>query len=599
MEKNNIIIDLWGVFMEEESEFNAKDVAKILSEMADFLEIKGENQYKIRAYQRAARNINTSQKNLQDLWEQNNLTEIAGVGEGLAGAIDEIFSSGTLEELEELKRELPDGIIDLLEISGLGPKRARKLFYQLEITSVEELSRALQSGEVREISGFGKKLEAKLREGINNYREYQKYYSIDEVEYIVNEMENMLNKYANLIEEFRAADGYRRRKDLVDEISFVISAEEDSQELLAEKLSEESQVENISDRKINNSFPNSIALQFKLEAKVEVFLLIVDPEIYPLALHDFTGSSDHNNELKKFCEKKGYLLSDNGLYKNEQEKLPIGEEKDIYEEVNLNYIIPELRENRGEIKAARNDELPESPVLSDLQGDLHIHSNYSDGTHSIKKMAAAARDAGYEYIAITDHSISLRIADGLTAERLLEQTEKIEELNDVFSDINILKGGEVDILSDGSLDYKNEILSSLDVVIASVHSGFGQNKSDMTSRLIAAMENPYVDIIGHPQGRLLKSREAYSVDMDRVIAAAAEKETCLEINASPSRLDLDDKMCKKAAEAGVKVAINTDAHSPKELNRIKFGVDVARRGWLEKEDIINTYNYKELCDFLN
>ena len=590
--------------MSEDHKLNARDVAKILSEMADYLEIKGENQYKIRAYQRAAWEITGLNEKLVDLWQQNKLTEIDGVGEGLAESISEIFSRGSLEELEELKRELPDGIIDLLEIPGLGPKRARKLFYSQEIGSVEDLNKALESGEVRTISGFGEKLEQKLQEGIERYREYQKYYSIDEVEVIVAELEGIMEKYSDFINKYEAVDGYRRRKDLLEEIIFLISVDDSDRDLLAEKWSNEPemQMQPPPDKELKYSFQEGTFLYFIWQGRIEVVALLVSEEIYPYALQKFTGSSAHNKRLQEFCENQGYSLPHSALYENESgDESEIGEveeEREIYEKINLSYIIPELREGRGEISAAYNNKLPDSPHLSNLKGDLHIHTHYSDGTHSLQEMVSAASEYGYEYIAITDHSISLRIADGLSAEKLRQQGEKIDEIDASFSDVNILKGGEVDILSDGSLDYEDGILSELDLVIASVHSGFNQSESEMTSRIVEAARNPRVDIIGHPQGRLLKGREAYEVNMEKVIEVAAETGTCLEINASPSRLDLDDEMAKKAAEAGVKMAINTDAHSPRELKQIKFGLDVARRGWLEKSDIINTYSYEKLCDFL-
>ncbi len=574
-------------------DITSKEISKLLNEFADFLEIKGENVYKIRAYENAARRLTSLEEELKLLWQEDRLTEIDGVGEGIASAIDEVFRTGTLEELEELKRELPDGIIDLLQIPGLGPKRAHQLFYKLEINNVEDLGRALEAGRVRELDGFGEKLEKKLIEGVARFRRFQDFYSIDEAEAIFSELSGLIEEHSDLVDNFKEVGSFRRKKELVRDIDILVCPASGKKEKFIEMLLEDERLK----RKEDNS-RNEDLLSCEWQGGFDVEFVFANRENYPVALQRATGSEEHSRKLENLAEDKGLTFCGNGMENSEGEDIILEDEEDLYQRLGLKFIIPELREDKGEIEAAAENNLPDSPGIDDIKGDLHVHSRYSDGTHSLRDMTEMAVRRGYEYIAITDHSVSLRIADGLSAEDLAAQSEDIDKIQDDFSDIKILKGVEVDILPSGELDYDDSVLGQLDFVIASIHSNFSQSEQEMTERIIKALRNPHVDILGHPQGRLLASRRAYSANMEEIIEEAASTGTCLEINASPSRLDLDDEHTRRAVKAGVKVAINTDAHHTGEFSSIKYGVNIARRGWLSSEDIINTFSIDKLLQFL-
>ncbi|MFW5993746.1 MAG: DNA polymerase/3'-5' exonuclease PolX [Halanaerobiaceae bacterium] len=575
-------------------DLTAKEVAGMLNELADLMEIKGDNPFRIRAYQNAARAITGQSDKLIDIVKEERLQEIKGVGEGLAGIITEIFETGSSSQLEELKRELPAGISELLNIPGLGPKRAHQLYYELEINNIDDLKMALKENQVQTLKGFGPKTENKLLDALLEYENYQGLMTIGRADKIARRLEAYFKESADLWEELSFAGSLRRRKELVKDIDIILIPAEDKLEELKEYIkgfSEVEKVESAGDTKITLQLENGIKVDFRL----------LEKESFPFAQQHFTGSKEHNVVIRRIAKEAGYISNEYGLFDRETEEKVTGinSEADIYEFLGLSYIIPELREDKGEIEAARENNLPESVELEDIKGELHLHTKYSDGACSIEEMVAAAIDRGYQYIAITDHSESLRIASGLKVEDLEEQAAEIAEVQKKYPDFKILSGIEVDILSDNSLDFNDEVLAKLDLVIGSIHSGFTQSEAEINQRIITAMENPNVDIIAHPRGRLLGRREAYPVDMDKIIKEAARTGTALEINASPSRLDLDDHFARKAKEAGVKLAINTDAHHTRELKDMELGVSVARRGWLEKADIINTMNSDQLVDYLN
>lgn len=575
-------------------EFTNKEISKMLSELADLLEIKGENKFKVRAYSNIARKVSTMSDNIVDLARGDSLEDVNGIGEGIAGEIKEIFELGFSPALEELKTELPSGVLEMIKIPGIGPKSAHKLFYELEIQDLTDLKKVLEEKKVRKIKGFGPKTEKKLLKSLNEYKEYQGFMLLDEAENKALEIINTIRDLdkTDIIDMIKLAGSIRRKKELIGDIDILIStAFPDKTVSILSDFDFTTKLIDSGNKKVSIMIDDKIRVDFRLIAS----------EDFASAIQHFTGSQEHNVRLRQLAKENGYKLNEYGLFNikdNNEKKLELDSEKKIYKKLGLDYIIPELREDRGEIESAAAGELPHSIKLEDIKGDLHIHSRFSDGAFSMREMIEAARKKGYNYLAITDHSQSLRVAHGMTTEKVIRQRQKLVELRKEFPQMGILNGIEVDILNDGSLDYSNDILAGFDLVIASIHTGFKQSEEKITGRIIKAMENPYVDIIAHPQGRILTRRRSYKVDMDKVIADAAKTGTCLEINASPNRLDLDDKLARKAKLEGVKMVINTDAHHIKQLADMKLGITVARRGWLEKGDIINTMDFSELTDYL-
>ena len=566
--------------------YTNKEIAAILSELADLKKIKGENRYKIIAYSRAARIITDIEDDLAELVEEGRLQEIDGIGSGLSGTIREIFENGFSSELEELRTELPSGVQELINIPGIGPVRAHDFYYKLGITDVEGLKKAIQNKKIRELKGYGSKTEKKLLKFLEEYEHYQGKIFIPDGLQLARETKNIFHD-DNVVERIDIAGGIRRKKESVNILVFLVSGSDNEQVFskICDLLDFKSVLECDSDRLI---------LQISDNLKFEIHFARKQEYVSKLIWH--TGSEAHCRKLEMIAENRELNYKKDGLYKNE-EKIKLDNEKDFYENLDMQYIIPELREDRGEVEEANKGTLPESVCLSDIKGDLHIHSNYSDGAYSLEEMVKACRKRGYEYMAVTDHSQSLKVAHGLSKKAVYRQFREIEKLQKKY-DIKIMRGIESDILSDGSLDYEDSVLAEFDLVIASLHTGFNQEKREITYRIISAMENKYVNIIGHPHGRILGRRKPYSVDMDKIIDAAARTRTCLEINSSPYRLDLDNFSARKAKEAGVKIAINTDAHHIDELEEIELGIGVARRGWLEKNDIINTMNTDELIKYL-
>ncbi len=573
-------------------EYTNKEIASLIEELADLMEIRGDNQYKIRAYTNAAHRIMESDRDLQELYQEENLQEIKGIGSGIAETISELFREGKSSQLEELKTELPPGVLELLELPGLGPARAHSLYYELEINNIDDLQQAIKEQRVRNLSGFGPKLEAKLQESLDRYRRYEGQFKISTALQCVSTMCDELKEKLPDLEIISPAGDVRRKKELIEEIELVASVAD--KEGITESLRQISFLKEI--KKTEGTSPEVI--QSLTAEGLKLKLILVDKDQHPAALRYYTGSAEHNSRLKKFVQ--------NNYEKPEsEEKMALLEkgyrgakqEQSIFEKLNLQYIIPELRENKGEVEAAAQNELPDSVEGKDIKGDLHVHSRYSDGAFSLEDMVQAAQKLGYRYLGFTDHSQSLKVAHGLSPDRLKQQSEEIIKLQEKHPGIKILRGTEVDILEDGSLDYEDRILEELDYVIASIHSGFNQDREKITGRLKKAASHPLVDIIGHPQGRLLGKRSAYQVDIKEVITAAGAHDTAVEINASPFRLDLDDQTARYAAQHSVKIVINTDAHHIEELSDMELGVGVARRGWLEAEDILNTRNYNDLISF--
>ncbi|KUK10701.1 MAG: PHP domain protein [Clostridia bacterium 41_269] len=563
------------------------EIALLLGEIADLLEIKGENQFKIRAYRRASRAVKYLKENIEDLKEKGSLTKIPGVGKGIAAKIEEYLDTGEIKYYTELKKEVHPELLNLIRLPGVGIKTAKIIHEHFPGIDIELLKKYAEEGKIRALPGLGPKTEQNLLRGIDlMYGEREKY-SIGIAKTSAEIILDFLNSISE-VERAEIAGSVRRGKDLVGDLDLVISAK-NYQEVVYyfEKHPHIQRVEKIGDQR----FKAATWLGIKVDIE------FADEDNFIETLYISTGSEEHIQQVKKLAEGFKGQITKNGIFINGS-KIFLEGEKDIFSALGLPYIEPELREGRGEVEAAKKGRLPLLVKLNDIKGDLQVHSTWSDGMNSIEEMVQEAVAMGYSYIAITDHSKSLGIANGLSEKRLMEQWEEIEKLREKYAPFKILRGIEVDILSDGRLDFDEEVLKNLDLVIASIHSGFKQDRETITKRIISALENPYVDIIAHPTGRILGKRPPYDFDFERVLEKAAETNTVLEINASPDRLDLDDEQARAAKEMGIKIAVNTDAHERSCLNDIQYGVITARRAWLQKEDIINCMEPDELLNFL-
>ncbi len=561
-----------------------KEVAEILRRIADMLEIKGEIVYKALAYRRAADNIEYLGRDIEDVWREGKLQEIPGVGKSLAEKLDELLRTGRMSYYEELKEEIPPGVVSLLQVPEVGPKTARLVWEKLGITSIPELERAAREGKLRTLPGLGVKSEAKILAGIEALYRRSERIPLAVALPVAREIIQALRDATPHALKVTAAGSLRRMKATVGDIDILASSYKPDE--VIEAFIRLPQVAEISMKGPTKS-------TVYLHNGLQVDLRVLPPERYGSLLQYFTGSKEHNVALRGLALDMGLSLSEYGFKRGEEEIL-CPEEEDVYRILGLEWIPPELRENRGEIEAAREGRLPRLVELADIKGDLHVHTNWSDGASSIEEIAEAARRRGYHYLVISDHSQGLGIAKGLTPERLKEQRAVIDELNRRWTDFRILQGAEVEIRADGSLDYPDEVLASLDIVIASVHTGLRQDRERITARVINAMRNPYVDIIGHPSGRILGQREESAVDMDEVLRVARETGTILEVDGTPDRLDLDDVYIRRAVEMGVKLAIDSDAHNLYGLDAMEFGVAMARRGWAGPKDVINTLPLEEM-----
>jgi DNA polymerase (family 10) len=564
------------------------EMAEIFNQVADLLEIEGANQFRVRAYRNAARTIGGLPRSVADMIEEGqDLTELPGIGEDLAGKIEEIVETGSLAQLEEIKRRTPPELADLLKISGLGPKRVQALREGLGIVSREDLEQAARQGKIQQLGGFGEKIERGILKDIERAKGEEERTLLMVAEQIAEPLVDYLRE-GGRIEDVIVAGSYRRRKETVGDLDILATSEEGAKAI--ERFVEYEDVEEV----ISEGETRSTVV---LRSGMQVDLRVVPRDSYGAALLYFTGSKSHNIALRNMALEQDLKINEYGVFKGE-DQIAGETEEEIYGVFDLSYIPPELRENQGELEAASKGQLPQMITLEDLRGDLQSHTKASDGNASLKEMAQAAQDRGHEYFAITDHSKYVAVTQGLDVEGLARQIEEIDRLNGQLDGIVLLKGVEVDILEDGSLDLPDDILKELDLAICSIHSKFGLSREKQTERIIRAMDNPYFNILAHPTGRLIGERAPYDVDMERVMEAARERGCFLEINAQPKRLDLDDAYCKMAKEMGLKVAISTDAHSVNELDYLRFGVGQARRGWLEAEDVLNTRSWKELKKLL-
>jgi DNA polymerase (family 10) len=574
------------------------EVAQVLEEIGTLLELKGENPFKCRAYHNASRVIAALTTDIKPLVDSGELKKIKGIGEGLAEKITELVNSGKLKYYEDLKKSLPAGLVEMLRIQGLGPKRIKVLYEKLGIKTVDQLKEASENHRLAAIEGFGEKTEENILKGIELLRKHIEKHLYPSAKEASERIHSGIRKEKGIIRS-EVAGSLRRKKEVIGDIDILVSAKRS----IAPRLME-----------VFTSHPDVAEVLAKGETKSSVVLKsgincdlrVVDDSEYPFALAYFTGSKEHNIEMRTLAKKFGWSLNEYGF-----SELGAGEkrgkakrivrcrdEEDIYRALGLSYIPPEMRENMGEIEAAEKGEIPRLIEEKDIRGTFHCHSTYSDGANSIEEMAKAARDLGWEYLGIADHSKSAAYAGGLTEARVKEQLREIDDLNSRLKSFRIFKGNEVDILPDGTLDYSDKVLAMFDYVVASVHSKFKMTESEMTKRITKALKNKYVTMLGHPTGRLLLTREGYPVDMIEVINVAADHGKAIEINAHPLRLDLDWRLCKYAKEKGVLIPINPDAHNVDGLKDVFYGVGIARKGWLEKKNVVNAWNVAEVSKWL-
>ncbi|HHJ38510.1 MAG: DNA polymerase III [Methylothermaceae bacteria B42] len=564
------------------------EIADIFDQLADLLDIEGENPYRVRAYRNAARNIRGQPRSLADMVAAGeDLTQLPGIGQAIAEKIKTIITTGKLPQLEEVLARTPKTLLTLLKIEGLGPKRVKALFEQLNIKSLEDLERAARQGKIRQLPGFGPKTEALILKHIQRPVIGEQRFLHFEAAGIARAIIEYL-RGAKGVDKIVVAGSYRRWKETVGDLDILVTVQGDSP--VMERFVSYERIDEIFSQGPTRS-------SVRLKNGLQVDLRVVADASFGAALQYFTGSKAHNIAVRTMAVKQGLKINEYGVFRGEQ-RMAGKTEEEVYQSLGLPLIVPELREGRGEVEAAVAGELPELVTVEQIRGDLHCHTKETDGQNSLEEMAQAAQALGYEYLAITDHSKRLTVAKGLDERRLRQQMEVIDRLNESLRGIRILKAIEVDILEDGSLDLADSVLKDLDLTVCSVHHKFNLSKQKQTERILKAMDNPYFNILAHPSGRLIHKRDPYPVDMEKIMQGAKERDCFLEINAQPERLDLNDEGCLMAREIGLKLAISTDAHSAVGLKLMNYGVAQARRGWLGPEDILNTRPLAELLKLI-
>lgn len=565
-----------------------QEIAQILRHISQILGIQGENPFKIRAYVKAAQTIEHLTDDLAFLKEKGSISELPGIGERIAKKIDELLDSGKLKYYEDLKKSEYAPLTEFLKLPGMGPRHSRLVYDKLGIKTVAALRAAAEKGLLRTLPGLGAKAEENILQSI---RQVQKYKERFPLAFIFPRAEQILNAMKKIreVKDITLAGSIRRMRETVADVDILASSMQPEKVMDAfAGLPQAAKI--ISKGKTKSSIMTKEGFQ--------VDLRVVAPKSFGAAAHYFTGSKAHNIRIRSLGAAKGLKINEYGVFKNEK-RIAGQTEAEIFKAVKLPYIAPELREDQGEIEAGQQGRLPSLIALEHIKGDLHVHSNWSDGAHTIEEMAAAAAKRAYRYIAICDHSPMVGITHGLDAKRLQSQRDTIDAVNSKMKGIRVLRGIEVDIRSDGRLDLDDTVLQDLDLVVAAVHTKFNQSQADMTQRIIKAVENPHVDIIAHPTGRLIGKREPYMVDMDKIMEACKANKKVLELNAYPERLDLSDRHCRMAKAKGVKIAISTDAHMDAHLEWVTFGLSTARRGWIEPEDVINTLGTSKLLKFFS
>ena len=558
-------------------------ITEVFNNIADILEIKEENPFRIRAYRKAAQSIERLTVDIETLARRDALNEIPGVGKDLAKKIKEYLASGKMSDYEKLKQEVPGDIFKFMEIPGVGPKTAKLLYEKLKIKDIDQLKKLALAHKVSGLPGLKEKTEENILRGIELIEKYKERLDIGGAWAIAQQIVEKLKELPE-VKRISPAGSLRRMKEAVRDIDILVTSHKPDKVMDAfVKLPQVKEV------LAHGSTKASVVTR----QGIQVDLRAVAPECFGAALQYFTGSKEHNIKIRKMANNLGLKINEYGVFQEKTNKKIAGKsEEEIYRILKLPFIPPELREDKGEIEAGLKGKMPRLVELKDIKGDFHLHTNASDGAHSLEELAQAAREKGYEYIVICDHSQSLPIAGGLSAKELLAQVKEIHKLNKRFKGFRILTGVEVEILSDGRIDYDDTVLKELDVVVAAIHSGFKQSKEILTNRIVRAMENKFVNIIAHPTGRLSGVRNAYELDFEKIFKIAKETNTFLEINAYPQRLDLNDENIRWAKKSGAKLVISTDTHLLSQLNNMIFGLATARRGWLEKKDLLNTASLK-------
>ncbi len=563
------------------------EIARIFSEMADLAEIVGEHSFKIRSWRRVVRALEGLPERAETMLQAGTLLDVPGIGKGTVKRIGEIVETGDCTDHRALIARLPMGLLEVIRIPGVGPKSAKLFYERLDVTDVDLLEAAAMEGRIRVLEGMGAKKEENILKGIRQYRLSQGRFKLTKAYPYAEEIANALSRLPQ-VQNVDLAGSVRRRKETVGDLDILVASTEPGPVMEA-FVSLPGAEEVILQGETKTSL--------RLKSGIQVDLRVLEPESYGAALHYFTGSKQHNIAIRDRGKRHGLKISEYGVFR-EADGARIGGrgEAEVFQAVGLPFIPPELREDRGEIEAAERGELPNLIEEGDLRGDLHCHTSDTDGAHSIRQMAEAAAVRGYEYLAITNHSKAVTVARGMNEDRLLQHIEEIDRVNASLSGITVLKGIEVDILADGGLDLEVGVLQRLDVVVASIHSHMAMPRDEMTTRIIRAFDTGLVSILAHPSGRLLTERAPYEVDMEAVMKAAQRTGVCLELNAYPDRLDLSDVHCRLARDMGVPVVVSTDAHNVQHLPLIRFGVYTARRGWLEKQHVLNTRPLEQLLE---
>jgi DNA polymerase (family 10) len=564
------------------------EIAELFERLADLLEIEDANPFRVRAYRNAARVVRSHGRSMADLIREGaDLSELPGIGKDIAGKIQTIVETGKLPLLQEVEARTPGALADMMRIPGLGPKRVKTLYKSLRIRTIEDLSRALRKGKIRTLPGFGPKTEATIRKRLEAGAGREQRMKRADSELIANALVAWLQQSKG-VKDIAVAGSYRRCKETVGDLDILATATRDSD--VMQRFAAYDEVAEIVSQ-------GSTRSTVRLRSGLQVDLRVVPAASYGAALQYFTGSKAHNIEIRARAAKKGLKINEYGVFRGD-ERIAGKTEAEVYKQVGLPVIPPELREGRGEIEAGRKGKLPRLIERGDLKGDLHVHTDASDGHNTIEQMARAAQERGYEYLAICDHSRHVTIAHGLDRKRMLAQIKEIDRLNGKLDGIVILKSSECDILDNGKLDLPDDVLRELDLTVCAVHYKFHLPRKQQTERILRAMDSRYFNILAHPTGRLINERDPYDIDLERLMEAAVERGCYMEVNAYPVRLDLTDDACRAAKDLGLKLAISTDAHRTSDLDFIRFGVDQARRGWIEKKDVLNTRSLRELRKLL-